>query len=244
MQELIKINKRVIGEEETNSVNARDLHKALEIKKAFTDWIKTQINRAGLRENVDYIQINKKAVNNNATIKDYIITTDASKHIAMMSQGAKAKEVRDYFIAVEKEYKAQQVPHAEIFMQFMQDQQAHNATVLKLLAVMQEQILKQQQKQIANALTPDQLDKIKIGVMRATKPLAEAHNFSWGEATRKVYTELNGRMGVFSYYQIAPADYDEAIALLGRMKKQKEELLATGEVKTMLSVDVKAEVAS
>jgi len=54
MQELIKIEKRVIGAEETNSVNGRDLHQALEIKKQYSEWIKSQISRAGLRKDVDY----------------------------------------------------------------------------------------------------------------------------------------------------------------------------------------------
>lgn len=241
MQELIKIEKRVIGATDTNSVNARVLCKALEIKKDFTNWIKGQIDRTGLQINVDYV-VCEVASTGGRPQKDYHLTTDASKHIAMMSQGTKAKEVRDYFIAVEKEYQLQNTSSNEMHMQFMKNQQVHNDMVLQLLATMQEQILRQEQKQIANALTPEQLDNIKKGVLKATKPLAEVHNLEWGDAMRKVYRELNGRMGVFSYYHIAPSDYDEAMVLLSRMKKQKEEVLVTGEVKTLLSVNV--EIAS
>jgi len=116
MQELIKIEKRVIGTEDTNSVIARELHKTLEIKKQYSDWINTQINRTGLQENVDYIIVSQKveAGKGVSTRKEYIITTDASKHIAMMSQGAKAKEVRDYFIAVEKEFTSSITPHQDL----------------------------------------------------------------------------------------------------------------------------------
>jgi len=94
LKELIKIEKQIIGAEELNAVNARDLHSGLEIKKDFTNWIKTQIQRAGLQENVDYV-VSTVSSSGGRPQKNYIITTDASKHIAMMSQGTKAQEVRN-----------------------------------------------------------------------------------------------------------------------------------------------------
>lgn len=248
MQELIKIEKRVIGAEEVNSVNARELHKALEIKKDFSNWIKAQINRAGLRENVDYITISKKVKEgNNAISKEYIITTDASKHIAMMSQGRKAKEVRDYFIAVEKEYRAslhvnsndallQIMPVLQQMVQMMSVMMENQNKMMELLIETQ----KQNQLQKQNALTPDQLSNIKLHVLRAAKPLAEYHNFTMGRATREVYTEINGRMGVFTYYQISPEDYDEAIELLVGFKKQKEDAIADEKKREKLEVSVAA----
>lgn len=103
MNELIKINIQLIGVNEVNSVNARELHSSLEIKQRFGDWIKSQIKRAGLRENIDYISFKQNSDGGRPTT-DYAITTEASKHIAMMSQGKKSSEIRDYFIAVEREY--------------------------------------------------------------------------------------------------------------------------------------------
>ena len=64
MQELIKIEKNVIGTDKTNSVNARELWKNLEIKKKFADWMNHQINSLGLELNVDYILISPKRENN------------------------------------------------------------------------------------------------------------------------------------------------------------------------------------
>lgn len=105
MSELIKIELHVIGTEEVNSVNARDLHKTLEIKKNFSTWMKNQINSLGLEENVDYIIAPPKrgaSSHGGQNAKDYIITTDTAKHISMASLTPKGKEVRSYFIAVEK----------------------------------------------------------------------------------------------------------------------------------------------
>jgi len=118
MQQLIVIEKKVIGAEEVNSVIARDLWTELKIKQEFAHWIKAQIKRAGLQENVDFITFDQKVKRGNtglsSTKKEYIITANASKHIAMMSQGAKAKEVRDYFIAVEKEFTSSITPHQDL----------------------------------------------------------------------------------------------------------------------------------
>lgn len=109
MQELIKIQKSEIGAEITNSVNARELHKTLEVRKDFSNWIKNQINRAGLEEDKDFILLAQKGEQLSSGSKwmtEYILTTDGAKHIAMISNTPKGKEVRDYLIEVEKRYLA------------------------------------------------------------------------------------------------------------------------------------------
>ena len=107
MSEIIKISSEVIGTEKVNSVNARELHQVLEIGKDFTTWMNTQINSLGLEKNVDYIVYEVKG--NGRPQKEYIITTDTAKHISMASRTAKGKEVRNYFIQIEKEYFSQNI---------------------------------------------------------------------------------------------------------------------------------------
>lgn len=107
MQELIKIQKTEIGAEIINSVNARELHKQLEVKKDYSTWIKAQINRAGLEENRDFIKLPQKGeqlASGAKWITEYIITTEGAKHIAMISNTPRGKTVRDYFIDCEKKY--------------------------------------------------------------------------------------------------------------------------------------------
>jgi len=107
MNPIITITRTLIGTEETNAVNARELHSVLEIKKDFSSWIKTQIVSLKLEENVDYISLTQKGEREiGATIrKEYILTIDTAKHIAMASRSRKGKEVRAYFIEVEKQYR-------------------------------------------------------------------------------------------------------------------------------------------
>lgn len=106
MSEIIKISSEVIGTEKVNSVNARELHQVLTIEKQFSNWIDYQIKSLGLEKNVDYIVYEEKvkAGIGFTTKKEYIITTDTAKHISMASRTAKGKEVRNYFIQIEKEY--------------------------------------------------------------------------------------------------------------------------------------------
>lgn len=104
MNDLIKIEKQSINGVEVNSVNARELHSKLEVRKAFSTWIKTALDNAGAIENEDFIKL-KYSLGGSGYQIDYIITVDMSKHIAMMSKVPKSKEIRDYFINFEKQGK-------------------------------------------------------------------------------------------------------------------------------------------
>ncbi|MDQ7067765.1 MAG: antA/AntB antirepressor family protein [Sulfurimonas sp.] len=240
MKHLIKVTPHEIGSEERNSVDAREIHKYLGVKTRFDTWIERAVKKYDFLENVDYIVVLKNEHNpkGGRKAKDYIVTLDMAKELSMLENNAKGKETRKYFISMEKKHLAQPSSAEAVFTQLtpvLQNIVLMMSTMMESQNNMIEMILKQEQKQIANALSPAQLDEIKKAVMRATKPLAEVHDYNWGEAVRRVYTELNGRMGVFSYYHISPKDYDEALGLLERMRKQKQELLQTGEVKTFLN---------
>lgn len=92
-----------IGSEPVNAVNARDLHRELEAQGDFSTWIKRQIERADLTEGLDYLiltnegQVPHQGGTRSITTTDYFISISSAKDIAMMSQTAKGKEVRQYF---------------------------------------------------------------------------------------------------------------------------------------------------
>jgi len=104
IEELIKVKRTKIGDEEVNSVDMRDIYNYLEIKKDYTSWCKAQIKRAMLEEDFDYIKLTQKGEKSKTgQIQSiYVCTIDAAKHIAMMSQTEKGKKVRKYFINIEK----------------------------------------------------------------------------------------------------------------------------------------------
>jgi len=103
MMELIKITKNIIGDEEIDSVNGRDLWEALELKKQYGDWIKSNLEYYS--EGIDFKRFHLKVKREDGVYinkKEYILTLDTAKHLAMVSRTEKGKQVRNYFIEVEK----------------------------------------------------------------------------------------------------------------------------------------------
>lgn len=100
-KELIKIK----TENDQQLVSARDLHKALEVKKRFSAW--KEQNFKDFEEGVDFLGVpsGTPITNGNGRVQyldDYYVTVDMAKELCMMSKTAKGKEVRQYFIKVEK----------------------------------------------------------------------------------------------------------------------------------------------
>ncbi len=86
MDELIKTNKIIIGNEEVNSVNARELWQFLEIRTQFKDWITRRIKEYEFVEDIDFTLLKNERGKNNGrfTSKDYIITLDMAKELSLL----------------------------------------------------------------------------------------------------------------------------------------------------------------
>ena len=88
-------------------VSARDLHKNLGLKKKFSGW--WEQNSDSFENEIDFtrepqsylIQSGKGTVRE---YDDYLLTIDMAKELCMMSKTEKGKEVRKYFIQVEKNW--------------------------------------------------------------------------------------------------------------------------------------------
>ena len=103
--ELITIKK----ENEKEVVSARELHKFLESKTQFKDWVKRRIEKYNFIENIDFILVAQKRATNNprnsfTEEKDYLLTLDTAKEICMIENNSKGREARLYFIECEKKY--------------------------------------------------------------------------------------------------------------------------------------------
>ena len=85
-------------------VNARDLHKMLEVKTDFSDWIKRRIKQCKFEENFDYMVFLKKEENlkGGRPTTEYIISVDMTKHLGMVEKNDKGHEIRKYYIEQEE----------------------------------------------------------------------------------------------------------------------------------------------
>lgn len=106
---------KVTEENGEQLVSARDLHELLEVKKDFSDWIKIYVNNSdyGFEDGLDYTTFKGNSTESTPRPRiEYILKLDMAKELAMLSKVEKGKEVRRYFIEVEKKYKALKVPQS------------------------------------------------------------------------------------------------------------------------------------
>lgn len=86
-------------------VSARQLHKTLEVKTRFSQWVEQ--NFKIFQEGEDFTSVVGTTVVNNGAVReiqDYAVTLRMAEHLAMMSKTPKGYEVREYFIQVEKDF--------------------------------------------------------------------------------------------------------------------------------------------
>lgn len=98
--ELIKVQ----SDNEKQLVSARELHKALNVKTRFSQWVSQNFKH--FRENIDFSSVvtttHQNQYGGTKEIQDYALSVEMAKHIAMMSGTQKGYEIRDYFIQVEQ----------------------------------------------------------------------------------------------------------------------------------------------
>lgn len=103
MNEVIKVT---VNDNQEPIVSARQLHKTLEVKTRFSQWVEQ--NFKGFEENYDFSSVVTTTQLNQyggtKELQDYALSLDTAKHLAMMSKTDKGKEVRQYFIQVEKDF--------------------------------------------------------------------------------------------------------------------------------------------
>lgn len=111
MENLTVIENELVPVYETSTgdkvVFGTELHKVLEVKSKFADWVKNRLNDCEALEVEDYDSFSKILEKGGRPQMEYIIKLDTAKEMAMLERNEKGKQVRRYFIQVEKKFKGQ-----------------------------------------------------------------------------------------------------------------------------------------
>lgn len=118
MQDLTIIENELVPVYETSTgekvVFGTELHTVLEVKSNYRDWVKNRFSDCEAVENKDFQSFAKKLAKGGRPQVEHIIKLDTAKEMAMLERNEKGKQVRRYFIQVEKKYKQNVKPLSAI----------------------------------------------------------------------------------------------------------------------------------
>lgn len=111
MQNLTVIENELVPVYETSTgekvVYGTELYECLGSKRQYTDWIKGRLQECDAIKDEDYQSFsqNSEKPTGGRPKLEYIIKLDTAKEMAMLERNEKGKQVRRYFIQIEKKYK-------------------------------------------------------------------------------------------------------------------------------------------
>ena len=121
MNEIITVT---LNDKHEPVVSGRQLHEALGVKTKYADWFNRMIDY-GFAENQDFLLLkNEQQTGRGGHNKvDHVIKLDMAKEIAMIQRTERGKQVRQYFIQVEKDFNSPEKIMARALL--MADQKVH-----------------------------------------------------------------------------------------------------------------------
>lgn len=121
MNELITVE---LNDSQEPVVSGRQLHEALGVKSEYKKWF-NRMAEYGFTENEDFTRVTQKCRTPGGlqNVTDHVLKLDMAKEIAMIQRTDKGKEVRQYFIQVEKDFNSPEKIMARALL--MADKKVH-----------------------------------------------------------------------------------------------------------------------
>ncbi|MGV6473557.1 antA/AntB antirepressor family protein [Azotobacter vinelandii] len=101
-QQLIPVFNGELDGRNQQLCDAQELHAFLEVQTRFNDWIGRRIEQYGFIEGEDFYSVLSKSAGGRPS-QDYHLTLDMAKELAMVENNEKGRQIRRYFIAMERE---------------------------------------------------------------------------------------------------------------------------------------------
>lgn len=100
--QLIPVTPSTIGGHTIQTVNGRTLHTFLEVQSNFRDWIGRRIEEYDFKEDIDFRSFLSETPQGGRPAKEYALTLNMGKELAMVERTTKGKQARQYFIECEQ----------------------------------------------------------------------------------------------------------------------------------------------
>lgn len=90
-------------------IDARVLHENLNVGTVFAKWIKSRISDYSFEDGSDFFSSKEKSMLGRPRV-DYHLTLDMAKELAMLERNEVGRQIRRYFIAMERRVREQHTP--------------------------------------------------------------------------------------------------------------------------------------
>lgn len=206
--ELVPVYETDIGEK---VVYGTELYECLESKQEYSNWVKNRLKECDSIVDEDFTIILSKSTGGRPK-QEYIIKLDTAKEMAMLERNEKGKQVRRYFIEVEKRYKARTAtapmpelsPQLQVLiaMELKQKEQDEKLAELEDKASRQEEALKSIQDTLFNTEGDSRRWVIKSIGQIASSPsfdgVRNRYQKTWLESyerlDKKIHCDINKRV--------------------------------------------------
>lgn len=217
MQNLKVIENELVPVYETSTgekvVYGSELHLVLEVKSNYRDWIRNRLSDCEAVEKEDY-EAAKILAPSGQTKIDHIIKLDTAKEMAMLERNEKGKQVRRYFIQVEKKYKAGALDTAQL------------SPELQMFGKLYEVVARQEIQQKEQAAKLERLDN-KID---SIKEVVALNPNDWRKDSSKIINKIAQLMGGYEHIKVIR---DESYKLLEQRMGVALNIRLTNKKKTM-----------
>ena len=198
-------------------VYGSELHEVLEVKSKFADWIKNRLNDCDAAEKEDFETFSKILEKGRPTV-EYIVKLDTAKEMAMLERNDKGKQVRKYFIAVEKKYNNRM----KVPMTIPEQIQLLAMGNVELNQKVDDLDKKIDRLELDLPILGIEIDRItsaakKKGVECLGGKNSEAYQDKSlrGKVYNDIYRELKRQFGVSTYKAIKRSQCDTAVSIIG-----------------------------
>ncbi len=214
--ELVPVYETSTGEK---VVYGSELHEVLGAPSVYREWVKRRLSDIDAVENEEFQGV-EISTPSGQTKKDHIIKLDTAKEMAMLERNEKGKQVRRYFIQIEKKYKSNQL--------------AGLSTELKAVIVVDKRVTKVENevKMLGRELKDFKMDMPILGVeideitaaarRKGVECLGGKKSNAYHDRSLRskiyhdIYGELKRQFGVGTYKAIKRSQCQDALGVINK----------------------------